>query len=50
MVSTAIHNIREDKINITPGYDGVFGKLNLIESGSKLTETVKKQKSILEFK
>ncbi len=42
MVSTAIHNIREDKINITPGYDGVFGKLNLIEN--RHVEAEKKRK------
>ncbi len=51
LIADAIRNIRDETIRITPGYDGVFGKLDLIDNkGVGAVGRKKKQRSMSEFK
>jgi len=50
----AVVNVREGKIHVTPGYDGVYGQLVFSESGKlalkrEELKAVKKQTSLFEF-
>lgn len=47
-IGEAISNVRNDKIRIMPGYDGVFGKLDLL-SREKKQQNNNKQKGIQGF-
>jgi len=49
-IAEAIIRVREEKVKITPGYDGVYGQLVLTESQEKSPTTEKvKQHSLADF-
>jgi uncharacterized protein (TIGR00375 family) len=53
-IADAIVNVREGKIHVTPGYDGVYGQLVFSENEKSLikreeTKAIKKQTSLFEF-
>jgi len=53
-IADAIVNVREGKIHVTPGYDGVYGQPVFSESEKPLMKreepkAVKKQTSLFEF-
>ncbi len=44
-ITEAISRVREGKVNVEPGYDGVYGKVRIFSEGEK--KKVSGQKSLL---
>ena len=47
-IAAAIENIRSNKVSITPGYDGIFGKVDILNRNPKVKKAGM-QKNILDF-
>jgi len=50
-IAEAIVRVREGKVKVIPGYDGVYGQLVIFEEGKmeKVTPERPKQRSIADF-
>ncbi len=48
-IAKAIVRVREEKVKVVPGYDGVYGQLVLFEEKQQLTHQKPRQKSMSDF-
>jgi PHP family Zn ribbon phosphoesterase len=48
-ITEAIVRVREEKAKVIPGYDGVYGQLEIFEEQGDVTQQKPSQKSIFDF-
>ena len=48
-IAEAIIRVREGKVKVIPGYDGVYGQIRFSHSGDEGKNRIRKQRSISEY-